>query len=190
MAVTMKLRQDDLQRLGAMLAHIKGGLEKAIARASRRVAKQGVTFISSEIRGKVNIKKSDLDRKVLSAKQRGKTGQTITLQATSRFPLKYFGATQTKKGVAYKIPSGKGKKKIALGAFGPNIPRLGGQVFRRAGTRRLPIVPLFGVSPWGTFMVNKMLEPTRPYLARKFAARVMTEAQNLIADAANKKGKK
>ena len=190
MPVTMKLRQDDLQRLGAMLSHIKGGLEKAIARASRRVAKQGVTFISSEIRGKANIKKSDLDRKVLTTKQRGKTGQQITLQATGRFPLKYFGAAQTKKGVTYKIESGKGKKKLAAGAFGPNIPRLGGQVFRRVGNNRLPIMPLFGVSPWGTFMVNKMLEPTRPYLARKFAARVMTEARNLIEKEAKKKGKK
>ncbi len=190
MAVTMKLRADDLQKLGSMLSHIKGGLEKAIARASRRVAKQGVTFISSEIRGKVNIKKKDLDRKVLTTKQRGKTGQVITLEATSRFPLKYFGAKQTKKGVTYQIPSGKGQKKLAVGAFGPNIPRLGGQVFRRAGKNRLPIVPLFGVSPWGTFMINKMLEPTRPYLARKFAGRVMAEAKNLIEQHANKKGKK
>jgi hypothetical protein len=39
-------------------------------------------------------------------------------------------------------------------------------------------------------MVNKMLEPTRPYLARKFAARVMTEARNLIEKEAKKKGKK
>lgn len=190
MAVTMKLKQDDLQRLGAMLSHIKGGLEKAIARASRRVAKQGVTFISKEIRAKVNIKKSDLDRKVLTTKQHGKTGQHITLQATGRFPLKYFGAVQAKKGVTYKIESGRGRKRLAVGAFGPNIPRLGGQVFRRVGKNRLPIIPLFGVSPWGTFMANKMLEPTRPYLSRKFAARVMTEAQNLIAQAANKKGKK
>lgn len=188
MAVTMKLKQDDLNRLGAMLSHIKGGLEKAIARASRRVAKQGVTLISSQIRDKVNIKKQDLDAKVLSTKQRGKTGQMITLKATPRFPLKYFGAKQTKKGVSYKIPKGGGKK-IAVSAFGPNIPRLGGQVFRRAGKNRLPIIALFGVSPWGTFMVNKMLESTKPNLARKFAARVMTEARNLIEQQAKKKGR-
>ena len=188
MAVTMKLDAESLNRLGNMLSEVRGGLEKAIARASKRVAKQGVTFISSEIRGKVNIKKKELDKKVLNAKQRGKTGQTITLEATPRLPLKYFGARQTKKGVTYKIPK-SGKKNLARSAFGPDIPRLGRQVFRRVGKSRLPIQPLFGVSPWGTFMANKMLEPTKKKLQQAFALRVMTEARYLIEKERTKKGK-
>jgi hypothetical protein len=188
MAVTMKIDAESLQRLGNMLSEVRGGLEKAIARASKRVAKQGVTLISSEIRNKVNIKKGDLDKKVLTTKPSGKTGQTITLEASPRFPLKYFGAVQTDKGVTYKIPK-SGKKSLARGAFGPNIPRLGRQVFRRVGPSRLPIQPLFGVSPWGVFVVNKMLEPTKQKLQKQFALRVMSEARNLIEKERTKKGK-
>lgn len=188
MAVTMKLDAESLNRLGNMLSGIKGGLEKAIARASRRVAKQGVTFISSDIRDKVSIKKKELDKRVLHAKQKGKTGQTVTLEYTPRFPLKYFGAKQTKKGVTYKIPK-SGKKSLARGAFGPEIPRLGRHVFRRVGANRLPIQPLFGVSPWGTFMVNKMLEPTKQKLQKQFALRVMSEARWLIEEQHKRKGK-
>lgn len=188
MAVTMKIDSESLNRLGSMLSGVKGGLEKAIARASARVAKQGVTLISSNIREQVNIKKKELDKRVLHAKQKGKTGQTVTLEYTPRFPLKYFGAKQTKKGVTYRIPK-SGKKSLARSAFGPEIPRLGGQVFRRVGKSRLPIQPLFGVSPWGTFVVNKMLEPTKQKLQKQFALRVMSEARNLIEQQQKRKGK-
>jgi hypothetical protein len=195
MAVTMKIDAESLQRLGNMLSEVRNGLEKAIGRASRRVSGQGVTLISKDIRSKVNIKKEDLDKKVLSAKPSGKTSATVTLAATPRFPLKYFGAVQeastekkASRGVLYQIPK-KGKKSLARGAFGPNIPRLGGHVFRRVGASRLPIQPLFGVSPWGVFVVNKMLEPTKTKLQKAFALRVMSEARNLIEKERTKKGK-
>lgn len=196
MAVTMKLKIENAEEIEQALKDIPGGFEKAFARASLRVAKQGVTLISADITGRVNIKKKDL-KKVLRSKKRGNASAMTELDKSGRFPLKYFGAKQAKKGVTYKIDKG-GKRTLALSAFGPEIARLGHHVFKRATpvevpkkykgrnkdkgkrTDNLPIIPLFGVSPWGTFVKNKMIEPTKEKLAIAFGRRVETEARYLI----------
>jgi hypothetical protein len=204
MAVTMKIREEHAQELEQALRDIPGGIEKAFARASMRVAKQGVTLISADITGRVNIKKKDL-KKVLRAKKRGNTSAMSELDKSGRFPLKYFGAKQAKKGVTYKIEK-SGKRSLALSAFGPEIPRLGRHVFKRAspvevppkykgrnkGKKKrhdnLPIIPLFGVSPWGTFVRNKMLEPTKLKLQIAFERRIESEARYLIDQHLKKTG--
>lgn len=202
MAVTIKMSVEDLEAAQERIAHIKGGFEKALARASQRVARQGVTLIQSDITSRVNIKKRDIGKQILRNKKRGRTAAEVELDSTPRFPLKYFGAKQAKKGVSFRI--GKtGKREVALGAFGPEISRLGNHVFRRAtpveipkkyksrnktaGKRydNLPLVPLFGVSPWGVFMKNKLTEPTTGNLAQKFAARVQHEIDYLLAQSSD-----
>ena len=196
MAVTMKLKVERAEQIEAALRDIPGGFEKAFARASMRTAKQGVTLISTDITGRVNIKKKDL-KKGLKAKKVGRSSAMTELDKMPRFPLKYFGARQTKKGVSYKIEKG-GKKSLALSAFGPLSPRLGNHVFKRATPveipkkyksrnkekkkrfDNLPIIPLFGISPWGVFVKNKMIEPTKEKLAIAFGRRLETEARYLI----------
>lgn len=197
MAVTIKVSRKQMAELEEMLKDIPNGLQKAIQRASFTVAKQGRTLISEQIREKVNIKKKDLDKKVMRIDRSGKVGQRLRLEKTPSFPLKYFGAKQVAKGVKYKISNEQGAK-IALSAFGPEIPRLGKHVFKRTEKGRvhkkyqsrnkmkkkrfdnLPIHPLFGISPWGAFMKNKMLEPTKKKLQDKFFFQVRIEAEKLI----------
>jgi hypothetical protein len=197
MPVTIKLNFAQMRSIENQLRHIPGGIDKAISRASKRVASQGRTLISKEIRSKVNIKKKNLDKKVLSTTKSGKRGQLLRLKKTASLPLKYFDASQTKQGVKYKIGKDKGWQ-IAQSAFGPLIPRLGNHVFRRyekgkqpkkykgknkaRGKRfdNLPIYPLFGVSPWGVFVKNKMLNPTAKKLQDKFFFQVKIEADKLI----------
>lgn len=197
MAVTIKLNFAQMKQIENQLRDIPGGLDKAISRASKRVASQGRTIISKEIRQKVNIKKKNLDKKVLSTQKSGKRGQLLRLKKTVSLPLKYFDASQTEQGVKYKISKERGWS-IAKSAFGPLIPRLGNHVFRRydkgkapkkykgrnkaRGKRfdNLPIYPLFGVSPWGVFVKNKMLKPTAKKLQDKFFFQVRIEADKLI----------
>jgi len=197
MPVTIKLNFAQMRIIEDQLRDIPGGIDKAISRASKRVASQGRTLMSKDIRAKVNIKKKNLDKKVLSTAKSGKRGQRISLKKTASLPLKYFDASQTKQGVKYKIGKDKGWQ-IAQSAFGPLIPRLGNHVFRRYSTGKqpkkyksrnkargkrfdnLPIYPLFGVSPWGVFVKNKMLKPTAKKLQDKFFFRVKIEADNLI----------
>lgn len=198
MPVTIKLSFSQMRQIENELRHIPGGLDKAITRASKRIASQGRTIISKEIRDKVNIKKKNLDKKVLSTQKSGSRGQLLRLKKTTSLPLKYFEATQTQAGVKYKINKERGWS-IARSAFGPLIPRLGNHVFRRydkgkapkkykgrnkaRGKRfdNLPIYPLFGVSPWGVFVKNKMLQPTAKKLQDKFFFQVRIEADKLIS---------
>ncbi len=134
----------------AMLANIKGGVPKALSGAINDTLKSAKTELSKRIRDKVNIKKKDIDRHITIVKARpNKLDGKLHLSESARLGLKYFGASQSKKkGVSYKIEKGGTRKKIT-DAFGPKIPRLGGQVFRRVGKKRLPITKLEGPSPGG-----------------------------------------
>ncbi len=148
-------------QLTAMRDKLKSAPKKvlaAVAGAINDTAKHEKTFISSLIREEVNIKKKDVDQyiKVQRATPTAKgLAAQVTLNKTARIPLKYFGATQTKKGVTYRIGKSGGRTRIP-DAFGINIPRLGGNVFRRVGKKRLPIVKLLGPSAWGVFTKHGM----------------------------------
>lgn len=59
-----------------------------------------------------------------------------------RIDLKHFNPTQQKKGVSVTTD----KARFYRRAFGPNVPRLGGNVFVRDQKSRLPIKKIPGVS--------------------------------------------
>lgn len=123
------------------------------------IAKQVATELAT---AQKNIKKT------IKVKQKaGKTQKVptaiVSQTETKRIPLRDFGARQNKKGVSYKISKSKGRKTIQ-GAFQgpkPGVMKAGwrGRVFKRVGKSRLPIQQLFGASPWGVFVKNKMKKP-------------------------------
>lgn len=89
----------------------------------------------------------------------------ITIEETARIPLRDYKGNQTKKGVTYRI-SKDGKKSVVPGAFQgpkPGARKISwrGRVFKRVGKSRLPIIQLFGPSPWGVFTKNEMIKPTQ-----------------------------
>lgn len=171
-------------------------LNKAISGALNDTAKHERTFISSGIRERVNIKKQDIDPHIKVGSASGKNlAATVTLRKTDRLSLKYFGATQTKSGVTYRIkrqqrdPGGginkraravlgiKGTSKDRIAdAFGPKIPRLGGNVYRRVGKSRLPIKKLYGPSAWGVFVQSGMRKlvkkDAKAFLAKRLKQRL------------------
>jgi hypothetical protein len=70
---------------------------------------------------------------------------TILLSYGYPIPLKYFGAKQIKRGVTYKIdPKLKGKS-VLRDAF--IVQQYRGNVFRRSGKQRGPLVKQFGPAP-------------------------------------------
>lgn len=151
---------DDVTR---MLADIKNGVPKALVGAVNDTARATVSQISKSIRERVNIKKKDIDKNIRRTNATpARMSARITLSETKRLGLKYFGAKAygangkgAKKqigGVSYQIDKRGGRKRVP-GAFeGP--PRLGGQIFKRLGKSRRPIVKLQGVSPWGAFVMS------------------------------------
>jgi hypothetical protein len=179
-----------IEAIQSRLAGIKDGVPKALAGAINDTTKQTKTLISTEIRGKFNIKKKDLDKNINLGRNATPASLTsgVRLVKTKRLKLGDFGAKQTSGGVSYKIQVGGGKGQIAH-AFGPKIARLSNQVFvrdhefappkqgryegrvtKRAGKRSGPAGsrlvreqmagPKRGVSAWGAFLKTGMLQPT------------------------------
>ena len=194
-ALTISVEPSSLRRIKENLRRRPELLKKQIAGALNDTAKHGRANVSSLIRDRVNIKKQDIDKYIdIQRAYPGKLEATVVLEKTDRLPLKYFGARQTKKGVTYRIEKMKappkmsrtqknssGPKERISDAFGPNIPRLGGHVYRRKEvngkkSKRLPIVKLFGPSAWGVFVRNGLhklvKKDSQAYLRNRLAHRI------------------
>jgi hypothetical protein len=138
-----------------------------LAAAMNATAKKAKGQISKRIRTELAVKASDVNKLI---NQRRKASASVLvasvgLSKTARLPLRDFGARQTKAGVSYMISRTKGRQTIQ-GAFqGPrpgvmNV-RWRGNVFKRVGKQRLPIVKLMGPSPWGVFVKGNMTPKQR-----------------------------
>lgn len=57
-------------------------------------------------------------------------------------PLRAFKARQTPEGVEVELTSAGISTQTFKGAFGPKIAKLGGNIYRRAGKKRFPIVKI------------------------------------------------
>ena len=131
------------------LGELNVNLEKATVSTLNKTAEQARSEASRQIRVEYNISVAGLKRK--DKQGRNVLGFTRATAAKLKsaviargqgINLKYFGARQTTKGVSFAIKR-KSRQRIPV-AFGPDIPRLGGQVFRRLTNERLPIKMIFG----------------------------------------------
>lgn len=65
----------------------------------------------------------------------------LKIDDTRSLPLAAFKARQTPEGVEIEFARGV-PAELYEGAFGPKIPKLGGNIYRRAGKKRFPLVKL------------------------------------------------
>lgn len=159
------------------LRNVKGGLHAAIVGSLKRTRKEMITWASTAIRSRVNIKKKDLDKHLTASwPTKAKPSVRMTMEKSSRLSLKYFGIKQvygrmtkvqkaraaklniagsrTGKGVRYKVDPRKGSQVLARG-WGADVQRwakLGGHGYVREGKSRYPIAKLHGPSAWGVFV--------------------------------------
>jgi hypothetical protein len=187
MAAMIELSGVGFDKLKAEIAHIKGGMDKAIARASMRVARQGKTEISKDIRSQVRIKAADVGALIEVKKTTG-GGAYIKLKETQKVSLRVFDAKQNGRGVSYAIA--KGKRGFVQSAF--IAESLGGSVYKRYGARviatkgrykgklRQRIAKLHGPSVWGVFVFNNFYEPTLKRLSEKYESRLRHEIKFLM----------
>ena len=145
--------QRDIDRLEREFRSKPAVIARVINATARRTAKGIKTEISKGIREKVNLKKADVDDKIV-IRTRG-SNISVVLMESYRFGLNRFGARQTRKGVSYRISKQGGRTTIP-GAF--IVESKGGNVFRRTGESRLPIQILRGLSPWGAYVQNDGLD--------------------------------
>lgn len=146
-------------QMRAMLQQLEStpkAIPRALAGAINDTGKKEITEISKLIRGRTVIKKRDID----SHLRRGRATPSnleadVSIEKSGRIALGYFGARQTKKGVTYRISKSAGRGLIPEG-FGPDIPRLGQMVYKRAGKARTPLIKLYGPSAWGIIVKNDL----------------------------------
>jgi len=139
-------------------------IQKAAQRTIQRAAQSGKTVISSQIREKFNIKKSDLDAKIavdLSGIRQLRARLTVygsplsmtrfnptqTQGDIKTFVSKNFGLAQSKlkraaRSSGVRVSIIKGKQANLRAFIAPGKSGGGLQVWRRVGKARLPIRPL------------------------------------------------
>lgn len=160
----------------------KQPVRRAAIRALKKVSKQAVTVLSSEVRGRYNIKKSDLDPRVKITPPKGDDlTATITLSGYD-LPLAFFAPrqfvvnrviTRTKAGLktvtrkraakfqGVEVEVIKGKKTQLKSAFLMNmkVGRSGAGVMQRRSKKRLPTREK-GVISIAAMAQNSNVEPT------------------------------
>lgn len=159
----------DPGQIAAMKAAIENtgrNLRKELAVACNATASKGKSLIAKQIGKELATPQKNI-RATISQSKKAKDSDisaTLEVRKDRRISLKEFGARQTKKGVSYKISKTRGRKSIPGSFQGPrpgliNV-RTKGNVFKRVGKARLPIVKLYGPSSWGVFVVGKKQGPS------------------------------
>ena len=138
---------------------LKRDINTALNATARHLKSQWAIEISNETTLTQKIIKETIKQEL--ARAGGEAKAAVSQKKSSRVSLKEYKATQTKKGVSYRINKGaKGSKKLLLAnSF---IWAKNGHVFTRGGAKRVmkkgryvgkmrqPIVKRFGPSPFET----------------------------------------
>lgn len=160
--IAIEIDAKKLKELRAAVDRAGKKFKPEFAAALNATAKKARSEIGQKIRTELVVKASDVN-KLIKINRRA-TSQSlvsgVSLTKTARLPLRAFGARQIRTGVTYRI-SKQGGRKLVKGAFQgpkPGVIKVSwrGNVFKRIGPERLPIVKLMGVSPWGVFTKKRM----------------------------------
>lgn len=146
--IDIEVDQRSIRRVYDKLWFTSGkNLMGAMALALEDTTKEAMPLFVDELDAAVNTTRDELSQRVGStepvARDRFRI-QAIVYVTKRPIPLKRFGPVQTSSGVIVK-PFASRPAKVFRSGFGPNIPRLGRNVFVREGRKRLPIKIMKGV---------------------------------------------
>lgn len=158
--ISIEIDARQLKQLRKAAESARKSFPRELAATVNKVIKRTKRNIGRDIRKMVNIKKEPSERPIKlkrTATAQSPTG-IVGIDREKRLGLQHFGAKHDKVGVSYKIAK-QGSRQRVPGAFmGPKpgvlAPALNGGVFKREGKKRLPIVKLKGVSPYGAYAKN------------------------------------
>jgi len=164
--VRISIDPSQIARMKKSIEDTGRNLRKELAVACNATASKGKSIIAKQISKELATPQKNIRATISQSRKAKDTDISATLEVRKdrRISLKEFGARQTKTGVSYKISTSRGRKSIP-GAFQGPKPGLinvktKGNVFKRAGKARLPIVKLYGPSTWGVFVVGKKQGPS------------------------------
>ena len=163
--IGIEIDAKQLASLGDAVAKAGKSLKKELAGAINAVSKKTKLEMGRAIRATVSIKKEESEKplSIRATATSNSLSAIVSLQKTDRLGLRHFAARQDKRGVSYKI-SKKGKRSRVDGAFQGPTPARGnvkwkGNVFKRVGQSRLPIIQIKGVSAFGAYTKNNLAGP-------------------------------
>lgn len=149
--ITVSVNQASLDGLRRALSGTKRKLERELATAINATARKVRLEAARDLRQQMAVPVKVL-KKVIKGKSKAKPGQLYAVIGFFRgypIPLKYFKATQTKKGVTYKINPKVKVKSIVRDAF--IVKQYGGNVYKRKTEKRFPLEKQFGPAPGDFF---------------------------------------
>lgn len=182
------ISQKGLAGLTKAVNGIAKEVRRNVAVAINETSATGKSGVAKKVAAELAIAQKIIKKEISNTKANANNlSSNLRLKKTSRISLRYFGAKQNKAGVTYKISKTQGRKTI-LGAFqGPKPGAIKaswrGNVFKRTGSSRLPIVKLHGPSPWGVFVKGKMTRKQKKELQAELEIRVQRRIRFLLLKA-------
>jgi len=174
------------------LSQSKSNIKRELATAINATAKKAKSEVSKQVRNELAVTKKVIDTQIKlgGRASAGSLGSSVTLRKSSRIPLRDFAARQNSKGVSYKVSKSKGRNTVS-GAFQgpkPGVMKASwrGRVFKRVGEKRLPIVQLYGPSPWGVFVKRKQVGPTGKAIRAELEKQIDRRIRFLLLKASGK----
>lgn len=162
--IQIEVDAKQLKRLREATGEAKKKFPKELAAAINQVSKKVKLQIGRDVRATIAINKEESEKplKITAQATEENLRAVVTLRKTKRLGLRHFGARQDGRGVSYKIDKQGGRKRVQGGFQGPRpgVMKLSwrGNVFRRVGKLRLPIIHVRGVSAYAAYMKNDLAE--------------------------------
>ena len=150
----IKLRIDTVDLVRRELVYQAGPkrIQQVISRVLNHVGGTARTKVKSTLAKQMGLPAGTVDARLIT-KRAYPGNQSFEITAAGRpIPLAEFDARQTRRGVSARP---WGQRRVFPGTF--IVEKLGGQVFRRVGRARLPIVKL-----WGPSIPREMLRDEVP----------------------------
>ncbi len=176
--IAIEINSGQLKRLRVATGKAKKSFGKELAAAINQTAKKTRLNIGRDIRKTVNLKKDKVEKQIsLRVTATSETPRAVvSLSESAREGLQHFGARQDKRGVSYKISKQGGRKRVNGAFMGPRpgqlAPKLYGGVFKRAKKMRLPIIKLYGVSPFGAYAKNDFESIEVVFISKNLQAQI------------------
>jgi hypothetical protein len=152
--ISLRIDTADIMRRAAVYQQGPKRMQQIISRVLNHVGGTARTKVKSTLAKQMGLPAGTVDARLIT-KRAYPGNQSFEITAGGRpIRLADFDARQTKRGVSARP---WGQRRVFPGTF--IVETLGGQVFRRAGRARLPIIKL-----WGPSIPREMLRDEVPRL--------------------------
>lgn len=182
--LNVKIDASQIVELQRALAGTKRKLDREIATAINATAKKVRTEAARELKKEMAVPVAIL-KKVVRNKSKAtkdRLSAKIGLFRGYPIPLKYYKATQTKKGVTYKINPKVKRKSILRDAF--IAKQYGGNVYKRVGPARGPLQQQYGPAPGDFFDGINLVRKSRDLAEQELKKQMTRRIRFVLMEAA------